>query len=252
MSNVNYEIVDVFESIKDDIFIPQDYISINNKLKNFTNYKMSISVPLNGKDLGFDVTSELIKSLRNEMNQHISKIILGELFSTSKFDYVDISDCVNTHTSVNRMIDFVISDYDHKLIITNTQLSNSLCDSAQFHFKKIVSGDGLVNSGIPHCIGSISRYDIYCDPFMRFDDNRICLFDKCEINIENLNHSLIATNTFAPRMVISYDLDYKVGDSKVIFVLDGDESSTSYKQYKQLQRDIKIDSLLDGKEENTL
>ena len=252
MSNVNYEIVDVFESIKDDIFIPQSYISINNNLKNFNNFKISISVPLNGSDLGLDVTSELVKTLRNEMNQHISKKILSGLFSTPKFDYIDISDCVNTHTSVNRMIDFIISDYDHKFIMTNSQLSSSLCDSAKFHFQKIVSGFSVGSGAFPHQIGCISRHDIYCDPFMKFDDNRICLFDSCEINIENLNHSIIAANTFAPKMVVSYDLAYSLGDSKVLFVLDGDESSTSYKQYKQLQRDIKIDSLLDGKEENTL
>ncbi len=34
MSNVNFKIVDIFESVKDDIFSIQPYLSINNNLKN--------------------------------------------------------------------------------------------------------------------------------------------------------------------------------------------------------------------------
>lgn len=251
MSKSNYEIVDIFESIKNDIFIPQSYISINKNLKNFSNYKISISVPLNGKDLGFDVNLELVRLLKNEINQNIYKTILKDLFSTSKFDYVDISKSVNIHTSFNDIIDFLVGVRGYKYLITNTATANSLGDSSRFHFNLSNQTENNVSSviefnGIPYKFGCLSGYDVYLDPYMKYDDNRICLFNECEINIENLNHSIIAGATFAPKMVISYDLAYKVGDSKVIFVLDGDESSTSYKQYKQLQRDIKIDSLLDG------
>ena len=247
MSNVNYEIVDIFESIKNDIFIPQPYISINKNLKNFTNYKVNISVPLNGKDLGFDVNLELIKLIKNEINQSIYKAILKDLFNTSNFDYVDISKSINIHTSFNDIIDFLVDVHGYKYLITNTATANSLGDSSRFHFHFNSNGSSVVEfNGIPYLFGCLVGYDVYLDPYMRYDDNRICLFNNCEVNIENLNQTIVGTATFAPKMIISYDLSYKVGDSKVIFILDGDESSTSYKQYKQLQRDIKINSLLDG------
>ena len=242
----SFEIVDVFESIKNDIFIPQPYISINNNLKNFTNHQISISVPLNGADLGFDVNLGLVKLIKNEINQSIYKTILKDLFSTSKFDYVDISKSVNIHTSFNEIIDFLFGVREYKYLITNTATANSLGDSSRFHFNSV--GSSVIEfNGIPYKFGCLSGYDVYLDPYMRYDDDRICLFNNCEVNIENLNQTIVVgTATFTPKMIISYDLSYRVGDSKVIFVLNGDESTSSYKQYKQLQRDIKIDSLLDG------
>jgi hypothetical protein len=51
--------------------------------------------------------------------------------------------------------------------------------------------------------------------------------------------------SFAPRIVIEYDIDYNVNDSKLFFVIE-DETSEAFKQYKSLQRDIKIDNILDG------
>lgn len=124
---------------------------------------------------------------------------------------------------------------------TNNVTANSLGDSSRFNFK---SSSGYIElNGIPYKFGSLLDFEVYIDPYMKYDDNRICLFNNCEINIENLNQS-VNTDALSTNIIISYDLSYKVSDSKVIFILDGDETSTSYKKYKQLQRDIKINSLL--------
>ena len=79
MSNVNFKIVDIFESMKNELFIPQEYLSVNKNLKNFTtNNKFSMSIPLELNDFGIDGDAEIIKSIKNEMNQHIykSKLVL--------------------------------------------------------------------------------------------------------------------------------------------------------------------------------
>jgi predicted amino acid-binding ACT domain protein len=250
MSNLKFDIVDIFEGVKNDIFTIQPYLSINKSLKNFTTTKFSISIPLNGQDISLDVDTQIISLLRNEINQNIYKSILKELFSTSKFDYVDIIKTVNTHQSINDIIYFLHNeniDNKYDYLMSNTNLANSLADSSLFNFKSVKGGSSVVEfRGIPYLFGSLVGYDVYLDPFMRFDDSRICLFDSCEINIENITQTVVASNTFNPRMIISYDLAYNIGDSKVIFVLDGDESTTSHKQYKQLQRDIKINSVLDA------
>jgi len=247
MSNVNFKIVDIFESVKDDMFSIQPYLSINKNLKNFTTNTFSLSIPMELDGFGIDGDAEMISLIRAEMNQSIYKTILKELFNTSKFDYIDISKTVNTHQSVNEIIDFLGVDYinnKYKYLVTNTSMANSIGDSSLFNFKP--SASVVESQGLPYLFGSLIKYDVYMDPFMKFDDNRICLFDSCEINIENINQTVTSVATFAPKMMISYDVAFKIGDSKVIFILDGNESSSSYKQYKQLQRDIKINSLLDG------
>lgn len=58
------------------------------------------------------------------------------------------------------------------------------------------------------------------------------------INIQFL-HNLSLNN----RVLVSFDLDFNVGDSKLIFVID-DISSTAFNHYKSLQRDVKIDDIL--------
>jgi hypothetical protein len=204
---VNFKIVDIFESVKDDMFSIQPYLSINKNLKNFTTNTFSLSIPMELDGFGIDGDAEMISLIRAEMNQSIYKTILKELFNTSKFDYIDISKTVNTHQSVNEIIDFLGVDYinnKYKYLVTNTSMANSIGDSSLFNFKP--SASVVESQGLPYLFGSLIKYDVY----------------------------------------ISYDVAFKIGDSKVIFILDGNESSSSYKQYKQLQRDIKINSLLDG------
>lgn len=238
----NFEIVDIFNSIKDNIFVPQSYLSINKRLKNFTTYQISVSIPTNSNDFGIDSGSSIITLLRNEINQHIYKVLLKDLFSTPKFDYFDISKEINDHMSVNKIIDFVLVE-DYNYLITNANLSNSLCDSSRFFINsKTMRGDW---SGCPYNIGYISKYEIFTDPFMKYDDNRICLFNNCEINLDNITQIVVSEGTFSPKLLISYDIAFNIGDSKLIFIDDG-ENSTSYREYKKIQRDIKIDTLLDG------
>ncbi len=240
----NFEVVDIFNGIKDSIFVPQSYLSINKGLKNFTTYQISVPIPFELKGTGIDTNSSIISLLRNEINQHIYKVLLKDLFSTPNFDYFDISKEINASTSVNKIIDFVLME-NYNYLMTNSNLSNSLCDSSRFFINSMtIRGDW---SGCPYNIGSISNYGIFTDPFMKYDDNRICLFNNCEINIDNITQIVISEGTFSPKLLISYDLAFNIGDSKVIFIDDG-ENSTSYREYKKIQRDIKIDTLLDGSE----
>ena len=88
--------------------------------------------------------------------------------------------------------------------------------------------------------------EVYNDPYMRYDDGRICLFNEVEFNIGEMKaYETTQIGSLAPKIIIEYNVDYNVGDSKLIFVIEN-ENSEAFKQYKSLQRDIKIDNILDG------
>ena len=81
---------------------------------------------------------------------------------------------------------------------------------------------------------------------MKWDDNRIALCNNIEYNIGSIN-SAIQTNpsSYSPNVLVEYGLDFNIGrHSKVIFLL-GDRSSPEFQKYKSLQRDLKINDILD-------
>jgi hypothetical protein len=101
-------------------------------------------------------------------------------------------------------------------------------------------------STLPYCCGKLdNRVEIYNDPYMKFNDGRICLFNQVEFNIGEMKAYDSTPGSLAPKIIIEYNIDYNVVDSKLIFVIE-DETSEAYFQYKSLQRDIKIDNILDG------
>jgi hypothetical protein len=121
-------------------------------------------------------------------------------------------------------------------------VAGALQDLAEFSIVPVT--DLLKSSGgnIYH-VGKLPGLDIWVDPYMNYNDGRLVLFKNTESNITDVVPSIQNGSTFAPRLMINYKLDYSVSDSKVIFILDNNSSET-FRQYKSLQRDIKIDDIL--------
>lgn len=136
-----------------------------------------------------------------------------------------------------------LSGREYKNIITTGMVASVLQDCSEFHVES--TGGGKISSGSSiYKVGRLLNLDVWVDPFLKYSDNRIVLFNDIGINIYNISSSIQSQATFAPRLVLQCDFAFDVGDSKVIFIIDN-ESSDSFRQYKSLQRDIKIDGILD-------
>ena len=126
-------------------------------------------------------------------------------------------------------------------LVTSVKIGACLSDLSEF----------IVNSEVHNTVGNINIYNIgiinniqiFVDPYMSYNDDRLVLFNNVEVNTTDITPSIQLATTFTPRLIINYQLDYNVGDSKIIFVLEN-SNSESFRQYKSLQRDIKIDNLL--------
>jgi hypothetical protein len=245
-------IVDLFNNSKEFINT-QRWMVENKNLTNFETRKFSVPVlssEMKSEYLNIDMDPHLINVIKNEINQDINKLFTKRLFTTNKFDYLDLrtdGSLVTGRKHLEQLVSLLTGD-NYKNLITTRLISSELQDSLSFsHY---MATHDLKTGSEPQCFGKLSgRVDVYSDPYMRYDDGRICLFNEVEFNIGEMRaYETTQIGSLAPRISIEYDIDYNVGDSKLIFVIEN-ENSEAFKQYKSLQRDIKIDNILDG---NTL
>lgn len=238
-------IKELIEKNKDDLIELKPFVSINKGLFNFEKIKFSFVVP-SVTDLvdSEQITFNLIKS---EFNQTIYKKILNSLFDTKNSYFLDLRNEFNADKGrkVIGTLSDKFSNHDFKNIVTNGAVASDIMDtsvfSTTFNTANVQNSGGLV-----YMFGSLMGRDSYIDPFMKYDDTRICLFNKVELNIKNIElYNISSVATFAPRMVFEVEFSYEVNESKVVYIIN-DENSEAYSKYKQNLREEKINEILDG------
>jgi hypothetical protein len=245
MSNI----VDLFNNNSKEFINTQLWMIENKNLTNFETSKFSVPVltsEMKNQYLNIDMGPHLVNAIKDEIGRDLNRLFTKKLFTTNKFDYLDLrpDGSLSSRIHLEDLVILILSN-DYKNLITSGHISSELQDS--FNFTPYIFTENLkISNGLPECFGKLGSIDVYNDPYMKFNDGIICLFNEVEFNIGEMKaYETTYTGSFAPRIVIEYDIDYNVGDSKLIFVIE-DETSEAFKQYKSLQRDIKIDDILDG------
>ena len=241
MSNI----VNLFNNNSKEFINTQRWMVENKNLTNFETRKFSVPVlssEIKSEYLNIDMEPHLINVIKNEINQDINKLFTKRLFTTNKFDYLDSRPTGRTH--LENLVKMILSN-NYKNLITTGLITSELQDSS--FFSPYMKTHDLKTSGLPECYGKLGNsVDVYNDPYMRYDDGRICLFNEVEFNIGEMKaYETTQIGSLAPKIIIEYNIDYNVGDSKLFFVIEN-ENSEAFKHYKSLQRDIKIDNILDG------
>ena len=220
------------------------YIKKDISLNNFKRFEVGISNQFNIP--GIDMDSMINKLLYSEVESSIHKEIFNRITNTDNFDYVDyIGKNIDDGQLYKKIVDIILSS-NYSLIITNAQIGSIIQDSTNFHFQKQFSNTALNTSSSPYIIGSIGYTKIFVNPYMKFTDNRLIMFNGSWLNLENL----IKTDnsaSFNNQIKFNFEVDIKTSDSKVVFIIDS-EKSEGYLQYKSLLRENKINKIL--KDEN--
>jgi hypothetical protein len=243
-------IVDLFNSKSRDFITTQSWMVENKNLTNFETRKLSVPVmtsEMKNEYLNIDMEIHLVNAIRYEITNNIIRIFTKSLFDTNKFDYLDFrtgGSLMTGRIHLEKLVSMLLSN-DYKNLITTGLIASELQDSPAF--SPYMTTNDLKNAGEPQSYGRLGgRLEVYNDPYMTFNDGRICLFNEVEFNIGEMKaYETAYPGSLIPRIVIEYDIDYNVNDSKLIFVIE-DETSEAFKQYKSLNRDIKIDNILNG------
>jgi hypothetical protein len=247
MSNI----VDLFNNNSRDFITTQRWMYENKNLTNFETRKFSVPVltsEMKNEYLNIDMEPYLINAIKDEINRDIIRLFTKKLFTSQKFDYLDLrpdGSLMNGRKYLEQLVS-LITDDNYNNLITTGLISSELQDSISF--SSYITTHDFKTGGLPECSGKLGGIDVYNDPYMKFNDGRICLFNQVEFNIGEMKaYESYQVGSLSTRIIIEYDIDYNVNDSKIIFVIEDDENSEAFKQYKSLQRDIKIDNILDGK-----
>lgn len=184
------------------------------------------------------------KLLYSEVESSIHKEVFSRITDTTNFDYIDyIGKNIDDGQLYKQIVDIILSS-NYSLIITNAQIGSIIQDSANFHFHKEFSNTSLRTSSSPYIIGSIGYAKIFVDPYMKFTDNRLIMFNGSWVNLENII-KIDNSPSFNNQVKLNFEVDIKTSDSKVVFIIDS-VNSDSYLSYKRVLRDKKIDNILDN------
>lgn len=239
----------IFEDFmnKSDIIKMYDWMKVNKNLINFyrVNANVNASADLSLSAFNIDSSSLILDLLIDEVNMDFIRRILKKMFDTPKFYYMDLrpdGSLMTGRQHLDTLVNMILSS-GYKNLVTSGLIASELQDS---HFFKATSIQTASKTSTFYTPGKLSDVNIWVDPFMRFNDGRLCLFNTVDINVDNFDlKEIIPDMSITPRLMIEYNFDFLVSDSKLIFVIE-DENSEAYKQYRSLQRDIKIDNILDG------
>lgn len=223
------------------LFEQFDWLRENKTLKQFKSVEISVPITSNRRsDLSnfIDADSALNSVLSNEFNHYVTKMIVSSLFDTIKFDWIDNRGHKTSYIEQLKDTSLRICNSGYQNFISDPETCSELQDLEAFDYHK--SEIYLNNITYIYSSGLLNDVKCWVNANMKFGDRRICLFNGVEINIENM---ITDISDSSPKIVMKFDIDIKVSDSKLIFIIDN-EKSEAYKHYQSLNRDIKINDVL--------
>lgn len=232
-----------------NIFDSVNLFKQNKNLTNFTNQVLSMAIPVFDTNNGGFSEVSYYSIIRDEIIQNISKSVTRKIFDTTDIEYFDL-----TKTGIFMMsmsdrknlanLSLYCSD-GYKNMITCGMVAAELEDTERF--SPIVQNSQINSSGKLYTIGKFAASNLIVDPYMKFNDSRIAFYNDIEVNIKDLTSTIQSESTFAPRLMVNYKLDYNVGNTKLLWILESTSPPEAILQYKQRKRDITIDDLLNNK-----
>jgi len=237
----------LFEELNKDftkVIATRDSIKVDKNLRNFKSISVSMSLPQNEVN-GIKIDDDrILGTIFNEITQNIYKIILREVASNTTNTFIDLRNEEHRGKMIDKLYDSVQRE-DYKYYVNNPRLASEISDSVGFHFSNLQNRS--TNGSFVYLTGKLGSKDVYVDPYMRYNDYKMFLFDEISLNVENFSATITHETTFVPKLVIRYDYDFLVSPGKTINVIDL-ENSDALLELKEEHREQQIDKILNEKE----
>ena len=237
----------LFEELNKDftkVIATRDFIKVDKNLRNFKTITVSMSLPQN-EVAGIKIDDDrILGTIFNEITQNIYKIILREVATNTSNTFVDLRN-EQRHGKVIEKLCTSIQVEDYRYCVTNPRLASDISDSAGFHFSNLQNRS--TNGSFVYLTGKLGDKDVYVDPYMRYNDYKIFLFDEISLNVENFTAEIRHESTFIPRLIVKYDYDFLVSPGKTINVIDL-VNTDALLELKAEHREQQIDKILNEKE----
>lgn len=230
----------------EDIFEYLSFIKIDKSLNNLN--RLTASVALKSTDYpmisSIDMNDKITNLLISELNQMVYKNIVEDIMKDYDFKCINlIGEDIESLKSIREITSNLNEISGYKFSITSGMMQSNISDAPGFNRIFQTANLKKINA-IPYLVGNLNNIECYVDPFMRYNDNTIYLFNDIRINIDNVEITFDQLHSSSARKIrIDFDLGYVIDKPMAIFVLDS-VNSKGYKEYTQLNRNIKINDLL--------
>lgn len=195
--------------------------------------------------------------LFSQIKQDIIKTTTKFIYENGDRKFIDMTskfgECALNHMNVERKSRYIIGslskiDYNH--ILSGVRVvSEYLADSPYF---SMTTGSGKSSGALMYPFGYLNVNgvkNIFVDPIMTWSSNYILLFDDILIDTSKYLFNIHSEHTFSPKLEFKMDFKFDVINPKVVYVFE-DDYMEHWGSYKQINRDIKIDYILDDSQES--
>jgi len=208
--------------------------------------RISAQCPIDhsGLGTGIDMEAAFIDQLKREVSRHCCNRIFKEISEADSFSIHDFRRMSERELS-SRIVE-EIKARGFKNAVVSSKIGTLIQDSASF----LISSESMLPplSGLDsYMIGSIYGYhDVYVDPYMKWDDNRLLLFSDAFADASGFRCSdpIVDSHSFNPRMIIEFEFSYEIADTHSMFVRDDSNTDIDPRLVSKM-RDQKITRLLD-------
>ena len=178
---------------------------------------------------------QFIQQIKSEIKRSFYKQIFKKIKSNDNFIDLRNLKFFDKYRATSEKLIF----FKFKNLLSNSRICAELQDSSSFHFSNMKTN----TSSDIYEIGRYLDFDAYCDPYLKYSDDGIYLFDDFNFNIDNFKYEIVDESTFTPRLKITYDFYYDLPNSDTVYLID-DEFQKSLPILISQMRDEKIDQLL--------
>jgi len=234
------EILDLINTGKVEMFEYSGFFKNNIHLRCFETKTISTNFTIHLPSNDIDVWTQWVCTIKEDFRRSIHSMSMKKIFDSeniSPLDYRGISDR-------DYPVDLVheIAKRTYKNVLVSPKIGALIQDTV-FFIPDMNKDRGSFSSC--YRIGTIfSHKDIYVDPFLKWDDMRVCLFNDIFVNIEGFQTDIRSEVTFNAKILMEFRFDINCGLSEVLYLRD-DESTNIDPVLTAIFRDRKINGILD-------
>jgi hypothetical protein len=214
-------------------FESEDFLIFDSNVKsNKDTFSISVQFSPEYQEIERD---HLINQIKSEIKRNFYKQIFKSMTSNNHFIDLRGLKFIDAHNKTSS----VLNNFNFKNLVTNMRICAELQDSTSFHFSKMKTN----RTHDIYEIGKYLNFEAYCDPYIKYADEVIYLFDDVRFNAEGFKYEIVNEMTFTPKLKITYDFYYETPNSDTVYLFD-DEFQKSLSILISQMRDEKIDQLL--------
>lgn len=234
------EIIDLINSGKVEMFDYSGFFKKNIHLRRFETKKIATNFPIHLPSNNIDVWSEWISIIKQDFRRFIHSMSMKRIFDSENLYSLDYRGISDRDYPINLVHE--IAKRTYKNVLVSPKIA-ALIQDTTFFMPDMNKDRGSFSSC--YRIGTIfSHKDIYVDPFLKWDDMRICLFNDVFVNIEGIQADIRSEATFNPKIMMEFGFDFNCGLSEVLYLRDDDYPNLD-PVLTTILRDRKINGILD-------